>query len=78
VIAIGGSDIFDFYQANIIGGTDAFLLQAYSVNDFETAIATKIDAPAPEPTAIPKPGVINMLGLGFLTIGFALRRRLTS
>jgi len=75
VIAIGGSDIFDFYQANIIGGTDAFLLQDYN---FETAIATKIDAPAPEPTAIPKPGVINMLGLGFLTIGFALRRRLTS
>ncbi|MGH1483220.1 MAG: DUF1194 domain-containing protein [Geminicoccales bacterium] len=78
-IAIGGSDIFDFYQANIIGGTNSFLLQAYSFDNFETAIATKIGAeigaPAPERTEIPESGMISMLGLGFLTIGFGLRRR---
>lgn len=78
-IAIGGQGIFDFYQANVIGGPDAFVLQANSFDEFETAIATKIGvevgAPDPDPVGVPEPGVISMLGIGLLTLGVAMRRR---
>lgn len=76
-IAIGGQNIFDFYAANVAGGTDSFVLQANSFDEFETAIATKIgiEVGAPDPIGVPEPGVISMLGLGFLVFGFAMRRR---
>ncbi len=76
-IAIGGSSVFDFYQANVIGGPGAFILQANSFDEFETAIATKIgvEVGAPEAIDVPEPGLISMLGLGFLFLGFAMRRR---
>lgn len=80
-IAIGGSNIFDFYTNNVIGGPGAFVLQADSFDDFETAIATKIGVEVgapPEPTSVPEPGVISMLGLGFLVFGFVMRRRTRS
>ena len=79
-ITIGGQFIFDFYQANVIGGTDAFALKAESFDEFGTAIATKIgiEVGAPPPTSVPEPGVIGLLGLGFLALGFAMRRRTMS
>ena len=78
-IAIGGQGIFDFYEANVIGGVDAFVLQADSFDDFDAAIADKIQvevgAPAPNPTPVPAPGAIGLVGLGLLTLGWAMRRR---
>ncbi|MGI9509201.1 MAG: DUF1194 domain-containing protein [Geminicoccaceae bacterium] len=85
-IAIGNQNIFDFYQANVIGGTDAFVLQAESFDEFDAAIANKIGlevgapAPAPPPPAappvlVPAPGAIGLIGFGVLALGLVMRRR---
>ncbi len=78
-LAIGGQGIFDFYQANVIGGPDAFVLQADSFDEFDAAIANKIEVevggPDPEPTPVPAPGAIGLIGVGVVAIGLALRRR---
>lgn len=76
-IAIGADSIFDFYQANVIGGPDAFVLKADSFDDFDAAIANKIqlEVGPGDPSPVPAPGAIGLIGLGILTIGFALRRR---
>ena len=81
-IAIGDQAVFDFYQANVIGGPDSFILQADSFDDFDTAIANKIQvevgAPPveePEPSAVPAPGAIGLIGFGVLALGLIARRR---
>ena len=81
-IAIGDQDVFDFYSANVIGGPDSFVLQADSFDDFDAAIANKIQvevgAPPvvnPEPSAVPAPGAIGLLGFGVLALGLIARRR---
>lgn len=75
-LAIGGTDILDFYQANVIGGLDAFALQAIDFEGFSTAIANKIrvEVGAP-PVDVPEPGTIGLIGLGVITLGLAMRRR---
>ena len=81
-IAIGDQGVFDFYQANVIGGPDSFILQADSFDDFDAAIANKIQvevgAPPeenPEPSPVPAPGAIGLIGLGVLALGLITRRR---
>ena len=85
-IAIGDDDIFDFYQANVIGGADAFVLQADSFDQFDAAIGSKIQVevgpppgppspPGPTPIAVPAPGAIGLVGFGLVAIGFVMRRR---
>lgn len=81
-IAIGDDDIFDFYQANVIGGVDAFVLQADSFDEFDAAIADKIElevgVPGPDPlppVAVPAPGALGLIGLGVFALGCVLRRR---
>ncbi len=81
-IAIGDQDVFDFYQANVIGGPDSFILQAESFDDFDAAIADKIQvevgAPPeedPEPLPVPAPGAIGLIGFGILALGLMRRRR---
>jgi len=79
-IAIGQDAVFDFYQANVIGGTDAFVLQADSFDDFDAAISDKIElevgvSDSPATTPVPAPGAIGLIGLGMVTIGLAMRRR---
>jgi hypothetical protein len=45
-------NVFDYYQNNVIGGTNAFITTASSFNDFGDAIALKLEreiTPTPEP-----------------------------
>lgn len=80
-IAIGGDFIADFYRDNVIGGPDAFVLQANSFDEFDAAIANKIQVevgappPNPGPLPVPAPGAIGLIGLGLLALGFMTRRR---
>lgn len=76
-LAIQFDSVLNFYQNNVIAGSDSFVLKADSFDEFGQAIATKlsIELGAPNPTAVPEPGVISMLGFGLLAFGFALRRR---
>lgn len=79
----GQSDVFDFYQANVIGGVDSFVLQADGFDDFDAAIANKIqievgvNEPEPSPPAqsVAAPGAIGMLGFGIFVLGWVMRRR---
>ncbi|MGI9433779.1 MAG: DUF1194 domain-containing protein [Geminicoccaceae bacterium] len=78
-LAIGSVGIFDFYQANVIGGPNAFVERAPDFGAFAAAIANKVrvevGAPPAAPIGVPEPGAIGLLGLGFLVLGFAMRRR---
>ena len=76
-LAIQFDSVFDFYQNNVIAGPDSFVLKADSFAEFGEAIATKlsIELGAPDPTSVPEPGVVSMLGFGLLAFGFAVRRR---
>ena len=76
-LAIGGDNIFNFYQANVIGGPNAFVLQAEGFDEFADAIGQKIAAEVgASPTiGVPEPGVVSMLGAGLLIFGFIMRRR---
>lgn len=78
-IAIGNDNVFDFYQANVIGGADAFILQADSFDEFDAAIANKIElevgVPDPGPAPVPAPGALGLIGLGMFALGWVMRRR---
>ncbi len=75
-VAIGGSQgLFDWYVANIQGGTDSFTLQADTFADFEQAIEDKLvreiiggDVPEPVTAAL---SLMALTGLGLT----ATRRR---
>jgi len=78
-IAIGSDSIFDFYENNVIGGTDAFVLQADGFDEFDAAIANKIQLEVgisdPEPEPVPAPGAIGLIGFGIFSLGCVMRRR---
>ena len=83
-ITIGESDVFDFYEANVIGGENAFILQAESFDEFDAAIVEKISievnvadpvrAPL-APSVVSAPGAIGLIGVGALVMGWSMRRR---
>ncbi|MDO6566380.1 DUF1194 domain-containing protein [Alteromonas sp. 1_MG-2023] len=76
-IAIGGDTITDYYRDNVIGGTDAFVIEATTFEDFENGIISKLQIEtqtAPAPTPVPAPaGVAIMLLAG---MGLILSRKL--
>ncbi|MEZ5932897.1 MAG: DUF1194 domain-containing protein [Alphaproteobacteria bacterium] len=86
-IAIGDDDLVAFYQSNVVGGVDSFVLQADGFDDFDAAIARKIEIevgadpdpdPQPDPdqpTSVAAPGAIGMIGFGVFALGWVMRRR---
>ena len=50
-IAIGNDNLLAYYQDNVVGGVDSFALQASGFDEFDAAIARKIqvEVGAPEP-----------------------------
>ncbi|WP_198034230.1 DUF1194 domain-containing protein [Acidihalobacter ferrooxydans] len=75
----GGAFLKSWYQNNIVGGTSAFLIQANSFSDFETAVEQKLYKEISGDTvAVPEPSSLGLLffGLAALTGMFALRRRI--
>lgn len=77
-IAIGGgSSLLNWYTANIVGGTNGFALQAASFQDFEGAIARKLQAEitGTNPNPVPLPAAAWLLLSGVVALGAASRRR---
>jgi len=84
-VAIRDDDVVDFYAANVIGGTDAFLLEAESFDDFDTAIARKIQIEVDSsngerevlraPAQVAAPGAMGLVGIGLVMLGWISRRR---
>ena len=76
-LAIGGStSVENFYQSEVVGGTNSFFVAANSFSDFQGAVATKIEAEIRgETPTIPVPSTIALLGAGLLGLGTLARRR---
>jgi hypothetical protein len=72
VIGPVGGSVYNYYQSNVIGGTNPMLFSATNFSVFDTAIREKIFA---EVGGVPEPGTYAMLGFGLLALGFARRYR---
>jgi hypothetical protein len=76
-IAIGGGQtLFNFYQNNIVGGLNAFTLQADSFDDFATAITNKLGREiggGGDP--VPEPASLAILGASIIGLAGLRRRR---
>ncbi len=67
---VNSTIVFDWYNANIQGGANAFVIAA-NFNNFSSAVATKIG----REITVPEPSVLALLGLGLAGLGFMRRRK---
>lgn len=77
-LVIGGSSsVFDHYQNNVIGGTDAFVVTAAGFDDFGDAVYDKIYSEITEtPPQVPEPNSWMLMGTGVIgLIGYMRRRK---
>lgn len=68
----GGSFLQNWYQNNIVGGPNSFLIAASDFDEFGTAVLQKIGREIP-PTETPEPGPLTLLLAGLMA--FVLIRR---
>lgn len=75
-LVVGGSDsALAYYQNNVIGGENPFLIAADSFNDFGTAIQAKLEGEIMPP--IPIPGAVWLFGSGLVAL-FAFARKISA
>jgi len=70
-LPIGGGGLDAWYLANIVGGTNAFLIPAATFADFQAAVETKIGR---EVIGAPEPGSLALAGLALAGVA-GLRRK---
>lgn len=70
-LAIGGAGLVAWYDANIKGGTNAFVIGVSQFSDFAGAVETKIGR---EIVGVPEPGSLALAGLALAGVA-GLRRK---
>lgn len=77
-IAIGEASLRDYFQDNVIGGTDSFALMAADFErSFTVGIKRKLFQEITGATPVPEPATLGLLGLGVLAL-FMRRRQMTA
>jgi len=72
-LPIGSTSIYNYYRDNVIGGSNAFVIQAASFQDFQDAVVTKIGREI-NPNPVPLPATLPLLGIGLAGL-VAFRRK---